>query len=374
MAANGQPLLSVRNVRTFYGKIMALRGVDVDVHAGEIVALIGANGAGKSTLMMTICGNPQARDGTIIYDGTRHHPHAHPRDRAAPRRPVAGRPAHLPAHDGAGKPADGRQPRRADAFRRATRSASSRCSRASRSARPARRNAFGRRAADAGDRAAPMARPRLLLLDEPSLGLAPLIVKQIFDAIRELNATRGSPSFWSSRTPTTRSSSRTAATSWSTAYHHERHRRGTARGSGGARRLSRRRQALGRSGKWESSTRKARSGCSCWSPVVLGGGAAWMTGRAIANGWQSGQAGRFTCCSSAIARALHPSCPVRRHDVLPALLRRRHCGSADHRPAWLSLHARPSQMVTQYSWMYERPGRFSGANGPLPVRRLRESR
>ena len=60
-------------MQTFYGKIVALRGVDIDVFDGEIVALIGANGAGKSTLMMTICGNPQARDGSIVYDGTRHH-------------------------------------------------------------------------------------------------------------------------------------------------------------------------------------------------------------------------------------------------------------------------------------------------------------
>ena len=49
-----QPLLSVRGVETYYGRIIALRGVDLDVHKGEIVTLIGANGAGKSTLMMTI--------------------------------------------------------------------------------------------------------------------------------------------------------------------------------------------------------------------------------------------------------------------------------------------------------------------------------
>ena len=59
----------VRGVKTYYGKIIALRGVDIDVFESEIVALIGANGAGKSTLMMTICGNPQARGGSITYDG-----------------------------------------------------------------------------------------------------------------------------------------------------------------------------------------------------------------------------------------------------------------------------------------------------------------
>ena len=63
------PLLSVHGVTAFYGRVMALKGVDLEVNAGEIVALIGANGAGKSTLMMTVCGNPRARDGAIVFDG-----------------------------------------------------------------------------------------------------------------------------------------------------------------------------------------------------------------------------------------------------------------------------------------------------------------
>jgi branched-chain amino acid transport system ATP-binding protein len=64
-----QPLLAVRGVQTFYGKIQALKGIDMDVNPGEIVTLIGSNGAGKSTLMMTICGTPRARAGTISFDG-----------------------------------------------------------------------------------------------------------------------------------------------------------------------------------------------------------------------------------------------------------------------------------------------------------------
>ena len=80
---NGEPLLSVRGVKTYYGKIIALRGVDIDVHEGEIVALIGANGAGKSTLMMTICGNPRAREGTHHLRRRGHHPAAHPSDHGA---------------------------------------------------------------------------------------------------------------------------------------------------------------------------------------------------------------------------------------------------------------------------------------------------
>ena len=63
------PLLSIRDVRAFYGQVMALKGVDMDVNDGEIITLIGANGAGKSTLMMTICGNPRARSGSIFFDG-----------------------------------------------------------------------------------------------------------------------------------------------------------------------------------------------------------------------------------------------------------------------------------------------------------------
>src|SRR6202008_4181694 len=63
------PLLTVRGVKSFYGRVMALKGVDLEVNEGEIVTLIGANGAGKSTLMMTICGNPRARSGRIVHDG-----------------------------------------------------------------------------------------------------------------------------------------------------------------------------------------------------------------------------------------------------------------------------------------------------------------
>ena len=62
-------LLSVNGVKTYYGKIVALRGVDVEINEGEIVTLIGANGAGKSTLMMTICGSPRASEGSIVFGG-----------------------------------------------------------------------------------------------------------------------------------------------------------------------------------------------------------------------------------------------------------------------------------------------------------------
>src|SRR5256714_11601221 len=69
VAPMSEPLLAVRGVKSFYGNIVALKGVDIDVHEGEIVTLIGANGAGKSTLMMTIFGTPRAREGRILFAG-----------------------------------------------------------------------------------------------------------------------------------------------------------------------------------------------------------------------------------------------------------------------------------------------------------------
>src|SRR5271170_7715597 len=68
-APAASPLLAIRGVRAAYGKIEALKGVDLDISRGEIVALIGANGAGKSTLMMTIFGRPKAKAGQILFDG-----------------------------------------------------------------------------------------------------------------------------------------------------------------------------------------------------------------------------------------------------------------------------------------------------------------
>ena len=68
-AAIPAPLLAIRSLRAAYGKIEALKGVDLAINPGEIVALIGANGAGKSTLMMTVFGRPRARSGQILFDG-----------------------------------------------------------------------------------------------------------------------------------------------------------------------------------------------------------------------------------------------------------------------------------------------------------------
>jgi branched-chain amino acid transport system ATP-binding protein len=184
-------LLSVRGVHTFYGRVEALKGVDLDVEAGEIVTLIGANGAGKSTLMMSICGNPRARQGSIVFDG----------------RDIT----HLPTHEIARlKLAQSPEGRRI--FSRMTvlenLQMGATVVEASGFERdldrvltlfPRLKQRIGQRGGtlSGGEQQmlaiarALMARPRLLLLDEPSLGLAPLIVRQIFDAIRTLNTESG---------------------------------------------------------------------------------------------------------------------------------------------------------------------------------------
>jgi branched-chain amino acid transport system ATP-binding protein len=193
MATPGEraPLLSIRGLQTYYGNIIALKGVDLDVHAGEIVALIGANGAGKSTLMMTIFGSPRARAGSIVYGG----------------RDITRLPTHEIAQLQIAQSPEGRRifPRMTvfenlqmgaaiNNFAHFDEDLERVCRMFPRLKERLRQRggtlSGGEQQMLAIARAL-MSRPRLLLLDEPSLGLAPLVVKQIFSVVKELNERDG---------------------------------------------------------------------------------------------------------------------------------------------------------------------------------------
>ncbi|WP_376710709.1 ABC transporter ATP-binding protein [Pseudochrobactrum lubricantis] len=185
------PLLVIDKVETYYGNICALKGVDVTVKSGEIVTLIGANGAGKSTLMMTIFGAPRARTGRILFEGkdiTSMPPHEIAKLRIAqspegrrifPRMSVMEN-LQMGASLDNQKYFDEDVKLMFDLFPRLKERINQRGGTLS----------GGEQQMLAIARAL-MARPKLLMLDEPSLGLAPLIVKQIFEAIKELNRTTG---------------------------------------------------------------------------------------------------------------------------------------------------------------------------------------
>ena len=185
------PLLSVRSVDTFYGNIQALRSVSLDVQRGEIATLIGANGAGKTTLMMTICGSPQARSGQVVFDG----------------RDITRMPTHEIARLSIAHAPEGRRifPRMTvmenlqmgallappDKFEEAVATVFTLFPiLAKRQGQRGGTLSGGEQQMLAISRAL-MGWPRLLLLDEPSLGLAPIIVQQIFQVIRELNERQG---------------------------------------------------------------------------------------------------------------------------------------------------------------------------------------
>jgi branched-chain amino acid transport system ATP-binding protein len=185
------PLLAIRGVKAFYGRVMALKGVDLEVKEGEIVTLIGANGAGKSTLMMTVCGNPRAREGTINFAG----------------HDITRLPTHEIARLRLAQAPEGRRifPRMTVLENLQMGASTAEPSEFNRdldrvmSLFPRLQQRIGQRGGtlSGGEQQmlaiarALMAQPRLLLLDEPSLGLAPLIVRQIFDAIKTLNAENG---------------------------------------------------------------------------------------------------------------------------------------------------------------------------------------
>ena len=186
-----EPMLAIRGVRSFYGRIEALKGVSIEVKPGEIVTLIGANGAGKSTLLMTIFGKPQAREGAVVFEG----------------QDITRLPTHRIAGLGIAQSPEGRRifPRMSvlenlqmgatvDGYAHLEEDIERAFT-----LFPRLKERMNQRGGtlSGGEQQmlaiarALMARPKLLLLDEPSLGLAPLIVKQIFDTIREVNARDG---------------------------------------------------------------------------------------------------------------------------------------------------------------------------------------
>jgi branched-chain amino acid transport system ATP-binding protein len=180
-------MLTVTGLHTFYGRIEALRGVDIKVASGEIVTLIGANGAGKSTLLMTICGKPRATRGQIFFGGE----------------DITALPTFAIVRRGIAQVPEGRRifpaltvlenlqmgaltadPARYDEDLQGIFELFPRLKERQRQRGGTLSGGEQQMLAIAR---ALMSRPRLLLLDEPSLGLAPLLVKQIFRVIKEIN-------------------------------------------------------------------------------------------------------------------------------------------------------------------------------------------
>jgi branched-chain amino acid transport system ATP-binding protein len=181
-------LLEVNDIHTYYGAIHALKGLTVAVEKGEIVTLIGANGAGKSTTLNTICGILQPRSGTVTFDGE----------------PLTGVPPHEIVMRGISQSPEGRRVfgrlnttenlemgayARTDkeGIRRDMERVFTLFPRLKERARQVAGTLSGGEQQMLAIGRALMANPRLLLLDEPSMGLAPVLVEAIFDTIIEIN-------------------------------------------------------------------------------------------------------------------------------------------------------------------------------------------
>ena len=185
-------MLNISKVETFYGNIQALRGVDVKVNDGEIVALIGSNGAGKSTLLMTISGVNKAATGEIVFD----------------KKNISNLPPHDIVNLGISQVPEGRR-----IFSRLTvednlrlgASVNQKGKNFDQDAKevydlfPVLKDRLSQRGGtlSGGEQQmlaigrALMAKPRMLLLDEPSLGIAPKLVNQIFTSIKNINKEKG---------------------------------------------------------------------------------------------------------------------------------------------------------------------------------------
>ena len=184
-------MLEVAGVHAHYGHIEALHGVSIQVDRGEIVTIIGANGAGKSTLLMTICGRPKPSAGEIVFEGQRLN-ELEPHEIVA--RGIAQAPEGrriFPAMNVLENLQMGAVPTNGEFFDEDAERVFTLFPRL-------KERQYQRGGTLSGGEQqmlcigrALMARPRMLLLDEPSLGLAPILVKQIFEAIVEINRERG---------------------------------------------------------------------------------------------------------------------------------------------------------------------------------------
>ncbi|MEO8570795.1 MAG: ABC transporter ATP-binding protein [Chloroflexota bacterium] len=186
--ATGEMLLELKDVHTYYGRIHALQGVSLEVHRGEIVTLIGANGAGKTTILKTISGLLHAREGQVLFEGT----------------DITQRPAHSLVRAGIGHAPEGRrifsrltvyENLQMGAFTRTQAEAHEDIKRIydlfprlrERATQQGGSLSGGEQQMLAVGRAL-MSRPSVLLLDEPSLGLSPILVQEIFAIITTINA------------------------------------------------------------------------------------------------------------------------------------------------------------------------------------------
>ena len=182
-------MLELRDVETFYGNIMALKGVSLSVSEGEIITLIGANGAGKSTTLMTVCGIVPPRNGEILFRGD-------PLQRLEPHAIVALGVSQVPEGRRIFPQLSVTENLDMGAYLRKDKAGIAKDLDHVLDLWPRLRERLGQRAGtlSGGEQQmlamarAMMARPKLLLLDEPSLGLAPVIVAGIFDTIRAINA------------------------------------------------------------------------------------------------------------------------------------------------------------------------------------------
>lgn len=187
-----EPLLSVRNLETYYGPITAIRGVSFDVTPGQIVTILGANGAGKTTVLKSVCGAMEPQKGSVAFAG----------------RPITGREPDWVARNGMAHVPEGREifpfmtvkgNLMMGAYARRDKDGIERDIDMvygyfpilrERAASAAGYLSGGQQQMLAIGRGL-MARPKLMLLDEPSLGLSPLLTKEIFAIIRRLNQEQG---------------------------------------------------------------------------------------------------------------------------------------------------------------------------------------